>query len=306
MAETPTFSVVVAAYNAARTLPSTVRSVLAQTRPDFEIVVVDDGSTDGTDEALRGVPDDRIVYLRQPNLGPAIARNAGIERAAGEYVCLLDSDDVWLPHYLEAMGAALEADSGAGLAYTDAWRLDDVTRRVSRRTTMGAYQPPKRPPEERDALLLALLEQNFVFSSATIRRRVLDDVGGFKKFTRSEDYELWLRIAASGVRFVSSGKVLAVYRQRPGSRIHDRAAMLHGCVEILEHVLATYDLTEEMRSVAERRVREASQELSGPTNMDTAPRTSSGALRRLAHYLRWYRLRPPRDVARAFPDLRAI
>jgi glycosyltransferase involved in cell wall biosynthesis len=306
MAE-PVFSVVIAAHNAARTLPSTVRSVLAQTRPDFEIVVVDDGSTDGTAEALRSVSDDRVAYVRQANLGPAAARNAGIERAAGEYVCLLDSDDLWLPDYLETMGAALDADASAGLAFTDAWRLNDVTRRVRRRSAMRNYQPPERPPRERDALLLALLERNFVFTSATMRRRVLDDVGGFKKFTRSEDYELWLRIAASGSSFVNAGKVLAVYRDRPGSRMHDRAAMLRGRTEIFEHVLATYDLTQEMRSVLDRRLREASQELAALTRADAVSReTSPGAARRLVHDLRWYRRRPPRVVARAFPDLRTI
>jgi glycosyltransferase involved in cell wall biosynthesis len=307
MAEAPVFSVVIAAHNAARTLPSTVRSVLAQTRPDFEILVVDDGSTDGTGEVLRGVSDRRISYFRQANLGPAAARNAGIERATGEYVCLLDSDDLWLPNYLDAMGAAFESDAGAGLAYTDAWRLNDSTRRVLRRTTMQRYEPPKRPPRDREALLLALLERNFVFTSATIRRRVLDDVGGFKTFTRSEDYELWLRIAASGARFVSSGKVLAVYRDRPGSRMHNRAAMLRGATEIFEHVLATYDLTPEMRSVLERRVWEASQELAVLDPDAVAPsEPSPGAVRRLVHELRWYRIRPPRVVARAFPDLTAI
>jgi glycosyltransferase involved in cell wall biosynthesis len=306
MAE-PVFSVVIAAHNAARTLPSTVRSVLAQTRPDFEIIVIDDGSTDGTHEALRSISDDRIAYVRQTNQGPAAARNAGVERSVGEYVSLLDSDDLWLPDYLETMGAALDADASAGLAFTDAWRLNDVTRRVRRRSAMRNYQPPERPPRERDALLLALLERNFVFTSATMRRRVLDDVGGFKKFTRSEDYELWLRIAASGSSFVNAGKVLAVYRDRPGSRMHDRAAMLRGRTEIFEHVLATYDLTQEMRSVLDRRLREASQELAALTHADAVSReTSPGAARRLVHDLRWYRRRPPRVVARAFPDLRTI
>lgn len=307
MTEKPVFSVVIAAHNAARTLPSTVRSVLAQTRPDFEIVVVDDGSTDGTGEALRRVSDDRIVYVRQTNQGPAAARNVGVERAAGEYICLLDSDDLWLPDYFETMAAALEADPGAGLAYTDAWKLDDVTRRVRRATTMHAQQPPERPPQEREALLLALLERNFVFTSATIRRRVLEEVGGFKTFTRSEDYELWLRIAASGARFVNSGKVLAVYRYRPRSRVRDQLAMVRGRIEIFEHVLATYDLNSAHRSVLERRLSAAKQELATITCADPAPTEApAGGLRRLASDLRWYRLRAPRVVLRAFPDLKAI
>jgi glycosyltransferase involved in cell wall biosynthesis len=309
MAEAPVFSVVIAAHNAARTLPSTIRSVLAQTRQGFEIVVVDDGSTDGTDEALRGVPDDRISYIRQVNLGPAAARNAGIERAAGEYVCLLDSDDLWLPDYLERMGAALEADPGAGLAYTDAWRLDDVTRRVRRWTTMRSQRPPRRPPAQREALLAAMLERNFVYTSATVRRQVLDDVGGFKTFTRSEDYELWLRIAASGTRFVNAGKVLAVYRDRPGSRMDDPVAMVRGRAEILEHVLATYDLTEADRSVVEKRLQEATRELAILTGneAEAAPtETRTNGLWRLAYDLRLYRFRTPRAVLKAFPDLSAI
>jgi glycosyltransferase involved in cell wall biosynthesis len=307
MADAPVFSVVIAAHNAARTLPSALRSVLAQTRPDFEVIVVDDGSTDGTNEVLRTVPDDRIDLVSQPNRGPAAARNAGIERAAGEYVCLLDSDDLWLPDYLETMGAALDRDAGAGLVYTDAWRLNDVTRRVRRRTTMRAQEPPLRPPEERDALLLALLERNFVFTSATIRRRVLDDVGGFRTFTRSEDYELWLRIAASGARFLNAGKVLAVYRHRPGSRQRDLLAMVRGRIEIFEHVLATYELTEAHRSVLERRMAIAREELARLSGADPTPAEARrSGLRRLAFDLRWYRLRAPRVVSRAFPDIRTI
>jgi glycosyltransferase involved in cell wall biosynthesis len=306
MAE-PVFSVVIAAHNAARTLPSTVRSVLAQTRSDFEIVVVDDGSTDGTHEALRSISDDRIAYVRQTNQGPAAARNVGVERSVGEYVSLLDSDDLWLPDYFETMAGVLEADPGAGLAYTDAWRLDDVTRRVRRTTTMHAQRPPGRPPQERDSLLLAMLERNFVFTSATIRRRVLDNIGGFRTFTRSEDYELWLRVAASGVRFVNSGKVLAVYRHRPGSRMRDQLAMVRGRIEIFEHVLATYDLNAAHRSVLDRRLGAARQELETLTGPVAAPtEVPVGRLRRLASDLRWYRLRPPRAVLRAFPDIRAI
>jgi GT2 family glycosyltransferase len=281
--------------------------VLAQTRPDFEVVVVDDGSTDGTGDALRSVRDDRISYIRQANLGPAAARNVGIERAVGEYVCLLDSDDLWLPNYLETMGAAFATDASIGLAYTDAWRLDDVTRRVLRRTSMSGSRPPRQPPAEPEELLSALLERNFVYNSATVRRQVLSEVGGFKTFTRSEDYELWLRIAASGARFVNTGNVLAVYRFRSDSRFRSPTLRLRGRVEILEHVLATYDLTEVQRSVAERRLRDARQQLAILITTDaTAPKPNTGRLRRLAHDLRWYRLRAPRVVLRAFPDLRTI
>jgi glycosyltransferase involved in cell wall biosynthesis len=308
MADRPTFSVVVAAYNAARTLPATIRSVLAQTRGDFEILVVDDGSTDGTERALAAIRDDRIVYIRQENRGPAAARNAGIQRASGELVSVLDSDDLWLPTYLETMDCALRAVPEAGLAYTDAWRLDDVTRRIHRRTIMSQQNPPRRPPDDPELLLAALLERNFVYISATVRRSVLDAVGWFKTFTRTENYELWLRIAASGTRFVNAGKVLAVYRDRPGSRIDDPIAMRRGQTEVYEHVLATYALSETTRAIAERRLLKTRQQLADLIANPTSSRDTAraGGLRRTVRRLRLYRLRPPREVVAALPDLKAI
>jgi glycosyltransferase involved in cell wall biosynthesis len=295
----PTFSVVVAAYNAARTLPATIRSVLAQTRSDFELIVVDDGSTDGTADTASNLPDERVVYVRQQNLGPAAARNAGIEKATGTLVSFLDSDDLWLPNYLETVSAAFDADPGADLAFTDAWRLDDTTRRVHRRTIMSQQHPPARPPAEPEELLAALLERNFVYTSATVRRSALTASGGFKTLTRSEDYELWLRLAAQGARFVNTGKILAVYRDRPGSRIHSAVAMLQGRKEIYEHVLASYELAPPIRRVAERRLAETAQKLVAQTTLP-APRRGRTRLGRVVHDIRVYRRLPPRPVRAAF------
>jgi glycosyltransferase involved in cell wall biosynthesis len=295
----PTFSVVVAAYNAARTLPASMRSVLAQTRSDFELIVVDDGSTDGTADAASHVSDERILYVRQQNLGPAAARNAGIEKATGTFVSLLDSDDLWLPNYLETMAAAFDADPGADLAFTDAWRLDDTTRRIHRRTIMSQQHPPARPPVEPQRLLAALLERNFVYTSATVRRDALTAAGGFKTLTRSEDYELWLRLAAHGARFVNTRKILAVYRDRPGSRIHHPVAMLQGRKEIYEHVLASYELTPVTRTVAERRLADTVRNLAAETT-GPAGRSSRTTLERRVHDIRVYRRRPPAPVRVAF------
>jgi glycosyltransferase involved in cell wall biosynthesis len=302
-----TFSVVIPAHNAARTLPATIRSVLRQTRQDFEVLVIDDGSVDDTHDALASVTTDpRVRYFRQENLGPAAARNAGIEHARGQYVSLLDSDDAWLPHYLQAMGEALDADPDAGLAYTDAWRFDDETRRVSRRTAMWSERPPAVPPADTDLLLQMLLERNFVFTSATVRHRVLDEVGGFRTLTRSEDCELWLRIAAAGHRFVRARGVLAVYRDRPGSRMHDRAAMLRGRAEILRLVADEYELSAAARAVAGARLEETERELAAQTSGATDPggrgwraSRAAGVVRRL----RDFHLRPPAVVAAAIDDM---
>jgi glycosyltransferase involved in cell wall biosynthesis len=305
MADEPTFSVVMAAHDAARTVPAAIRSVLAQTRGDFELIVVDDGSTDATPDVVRAVDDPRVQLLRQANLGPAAARNAGLERARGPLVCLLDSDDLWLPRYLETMAAALTRDREAALAYTDAWRLDDGTRRIHRRTIMAQQRPPAEPPRDPDRLVAELLERNFVYTSATVRRAVLEDVGGFRTLTRSEDYELWLRIAASGRHFVPAGAVLAVYRDRPGSRIHDPAAMIRGRAEIYRAVLDSYELSPACRAVAKRRLSETERELAG-TAGGPPPARTPGPLRRVVRDVRLFRTRPPADVRAAFRDLAAV
>src|SRR5437763_14739279 len=97
----PLVSVVVPAYNAARTVETTLGSVLQQTMDGLEVIVVDDGSTDATPEIVRSVNDERVRLRRQSNAGHASARNAGIEMSRGKYVAVVDADDVWLPRKLE-------------------------------------------------------------------------------------------------------------------------------------------------------------------------------------------------------------
>ena len=299
----PTFSIVIAAHNAAATLPATIRSVLQQTRQDFEVIVVDDGSVDGTGEALRSTTGDpRIAYIRKDQSGPADSRNMGIAAAQAEYVSLLDSDDLWLPTYLQAMADAFDAEPSASLAYTDAWRFDDSTRRIFRQPIMQTQNPPARPPREPEELLVEMLRRNFVYTSATVRRDVVNAVGGFTTFTRSEDYELWLRIAARGYTFVQAKGLQAIYRDRPGSRIHDPLAMSRGQVEIYGLVLRTYDLTARGREVAEAQLERAKSDVA---RLEGAPPSTvrRSALRRWLRDLRLYRASPPSEIVRAFPDL---
>jgi glycosyltransferase involved in cell wall biosynthesis len=143
---TPTFSIVMPAYNTAQTIGAAIKSVLAQTRGDFELIVVNDGSTDGTAAQVEPyLSDGRVRLISQPNSGQARARNAAIEVARGTYVSLLDSDDLWLPRYLDVMAATLGADPAAAVAYTDAWVLDDELRRIARQTAMSSNQPTFRP-----------------------------------------------------------------------------------------------------------------------------------------------------------------
>ena len=307
MSEQPTFSVVIAAHNAAATLPATIRSVLQQTRQDFEVFVVDDGSVDGTEEALRCTTDDpRVSYIRKEQSGPADSRNMGIEAARGAFVCLLDSDDLWLPTYLQAMDDAFAAEPAASLAYTDAWKLDDRTRRIYKKSISEVMNLPARPPRDPEELLVELLRRNFVYTSATIRREVLLEVGGFTTFARSEDYELWLRIAAAGHTFVRTAGIQAVYRERAGSRIHNPRAMAQGRFEIYDLVVRTYDLPPRARAIAEAQLQRAKEDLAALDDGRGLPEVRRSALRRLAGSLRHLRRFPPSDVQKAFPDLHAV
>ena len=309
----PTFTVAMPAYNAAATVGAAIRSVLAQTYDDFELVVADDGSTDGTAEEVAGFDDPRVRLLRAGRQGLARARNAAVGAGTGRYVSMLDSDDLWLPGYLEAMEAALAARPDAGLAYTDAWVLDDVTRRIQRVTAMHYQDPPAVVPDRADAFLRLLLERNFVYTSATVPRAVLEEVGGFRpELAASEDYELWLRIAARGYGAVRPPGVLAVHRKRAGSVSTSDERMTVGLRDAYRIVAAEYDLPAELRARARERVVELEAELAGLRGKGglrpRLQRARARAVRLRGALLRpiQWRRRPPPEVAAAFPDLHAI
>lgn len=253
----PTFCIVMPAYNAARTIAASIRSVLCQTRPDFELIVVDDGSSDATVAVASDFTGDpRVRIVQQENQGPGAARNRGIAEGTGPYISLIDSDDLWLPTYLESMGAALDAEPSAGLAYTDAWVLEDRTGRIRKTTAMRYQNPPLPPPDDPIEFLRLLVGGNFVFTSSTVRRSTLDEIGPFDVLLKpSEDYELWLRIVASGYRAVRVPENLAVYRKHGGSLSTDTFALMQGEREAVRLVAEQYDVPEEIRRVARRRLR---------------------------------------------------
>jgi GT2 family glycosyltransferase len=219
--------------------------VLAQTREDWELIVVDDGSTDETARIVASFADPRITLICQANQGTGAARNTGLARARGAYVSLLDSDDLYLPTYLAQMGAALDGNPGVSLAYTQAWVLDDAVGRILRRTTAVAFQPgPDAPPDDPAALFRELLRDNFVFVATMVRLSAYEEAGGFydEAATGSEDYEMWLRLAWQGHRFVRVREPLVVYRRRAGSKSATMADQPRHAAEVYRLVAGTYDL----------------------------------------------------------------
>jgi glycosyltransferase involved in cell wall biosynthesis len=302
----PRFSVVMAAHDSSEWIGSSMHSALAQTVRDLELVVVDDGSTDDT--ALRverlAQDDSRVRLLRQPNQGPAAARNAGFAVARGAYVSTLDSDDLWLPTYLERMEDVLRRNPDAAYAYTDAWVLDAPSGRVRATTEMAYQKPPLPPPRDPDAFLRELLERNFVYNSVTLRRSVLDRVSGYdERLWTGEDWEFWLRIAAAGFRAVRVDGTLAVHRDREGSLSTDVRRMLEGDCEVYRIVAEDWDTCEDVRRVAldrlgrrQRALRDL-MEPSLPRRTVLRIRARAASARRVVRNRRLWLGEPPPDVA---------
>lgn len=309
----PTFSAVIPAYNASSMVQSAIGSVVAQTREDWELLVVDDGSQDDTFERASAIGDERITCLRQENQGPGPARNLGIERARGRYVSFLDSDDLWMPTYLEAMGDSLERTPAAGLAYTDAWSLDDVTRRIHRATAMSTSSPPMEPLPDHERLLLRLVSGNFILTSATVRRSVLDEVGAFDPtFRNAQDYDLWLRIVRAGHDVVRPPGLLAIQRERADSWSKQEESTTRSLIRVMEGVVDDERLSEEVRDLARRRQRWLERHLAAITGTNRVyasayrMRKLAGRGKRLVLRSRETYKTTPEEVARAYPDLSKV
>ena len=283
MSVSPRFSVVMPAFNAEQTVGSAICSVLRQTCPDFELIVVDDGSSDRTAEVAAGFASrhDRVRLLRQENRGPGAARNAAIKEAEGAFVSMIDSDDLWLSDYLVEMDAALAAAPSAGFAYTDAWLLDGMTGRVRTQTAMAGQRPPAETLLEPDVFLDELLRRNFVYTAVTIRRSVLDEVVGFdERFWIAEDYELWVRIAGTGRAGVRVPKVLAIHRDWHGSLTSDSVRSVSSLADVYDVIADEHDLDDDAQAYARRRSR-AWRRGAELLEQPSALRRARGMLRRL-------------------------
>lgn len=184
----PRVSVVIPTYNSADRVKEAIDSVLAQSYSNFEIIVVDDGSTDNTESTLRQFGE-RIRYFKQQNQGVSSARNTAIRNSRGEYVAFLDSDDIWAAEKLAAQVLVLDSDPEVGLVYCD-WSV------MSGETVLQAsYLNHLRPAS--GYVFDELIQRGFVLTSGVVvRRSCLEDVGCFDTtLTIAQDYDLWLRIS---------------------------------------------------------------------------------------------------------------
>lgn len=226
----PEVCVVIPAYNAARTLPETLASLLAQTFEDFEAVVVDDGSTDETASLADGTGDPRVRVLTVANGGVSRARNHGIAAGTAPFVAFLDADDLWRPQKLERQLEGMRREPDAGFCVTAAQRIDAESHEVG-------GMPIVHPRDVCEALLLHSMIVGCL-SSGLVRREILDRAGHFDpRFSQSADWDLWLRLATITRPLILDDQ-LVLYRTSAGNMSSDITLLERDTFAVLDAFFA--------------------------------------------------------------------
>jgi glycosyltransferase involved in cell wall biosynthesis len=239
MTSGPLVSVVIPAYNAAETITEAIDSVLAQSMDDVEVIVVDDGSSDGTRQVVDQIADPRVRLIPQSNAGAPAARNTGIHASTGQWVAFLDSDDLWLPHKLETQLAALDAAPSVRAAQSSVYWVDGELH----------VRSVERCRRSRDGLLNILRFTNTPGASSTliVDRLLLEELGGYDdSLTILEDWDLMIKLARFG-NLVSIDEPLALYRIHPGNRSIDVDIHIEPGFKVLGRLFEDPDLPDEVR-----------------------------------------------------------
>jgi glycosyltransferase involved in cell wall biosynthesis len=281
---TPAVSVVIATHNYGRYLGGALDSALAQTVRDFEIVVVDDGSTDDTPDAVRPyLRDPRVSYHRTERQGQPRAKNLGIRLSRAPLVAFLDADDVWLPAKLERQLPLFAADPDVGVVYSRRLLIDE----------QGWELEYVQPALHRGWVLPRIFRSNFVcFSSSIVRRRVFEDVGGFDEaIGLAIDYDLWLRVALR-YKFDYVDAPLVKYRTGHASLSQRKCERIRTAQEIIRRFLDERGGRQALpRAVVQRTLAELCCDMGGAvTGMKRAKWFLRALWHRPQHTLAWHAL----------------
>jgi glycosyltransferase involved in cell wall biosynthesis len=237
-------SIIMPAFNAASYIDASISSVLAQTYRDWELIVVDDGSTDNTAKIVQEfvAQDGRIKYIFQENGRLGKARNTGISNARGSLIAFLDSDDLWIEHKLEAQTRAL-VEQDAGVVFSECYIFHDRDTADETRTFnsfVGRFSGPQ--------IFDLLIEQNRIpVLTVLLKRAVLDRVGLFeegKMYHGLEDYDLWLRSAKAGFIFYGMAEVLARYRRHESAMTAVASKVFHPMLLVVQRHIDDSNLSE--------------------------------------------------------------
>ena len=238
-------TVIMPAYQSESTIGASISSVLWQTYEDVELVVADDGSTDGTRDIVKGFGD-RVRFVERPHTGAAAARNAAIRESTGQLLSFCDSDDVLFPKHIEAL---VEAHAGDGDIVTAnaLWMYPNGI--VPGRTVHGRRIPA--PDDQR----MAILQRNFVSPMSIFSRKLVEEVGVFsEELEPAEDLAFWLEAIFAGYRVRLQPRPLALYRWSTSGLSGRREEVDAAVTRVLEHAARRPDLTDEERRYLEERL----------------------------------------------------
>ncbi|MBD2490262.1 glycosyltransferase [Aulosira sp. FACHB-615] len=230
----PKISVIIPTYNSERTIKTTIDSVLSQSFTDFELIVINDGSTDSTLDIVSQIQDSRLKVFSFENAGGNVSRNRGLQKAVGEFISFLDADDVWTSDKLVSQLEALQDNIDAKVAYSWTDYIDENGKFL----VSGSHITVNGDVYER------LLVSNFLEngSNPLIYREALIELGGFdESLSAAQDWDMWLRLAAR-YSFVCVPKVQILYRVSANSLSSNLVRQEKACLYVLEGAYHTREL----------------------------------------------------------------
>lgn len=229
----PLISIVTPTYNREAFLAEAIQSVIDQTYENFELIIVDDGSTDGSEVLVQRYvqEDSRIRYFKQHNQGQSVARNRGIQESRGEFVCFLDSDNKWFPDKLEVSVKAFADNSSVDIVYGNNVTISETGAELSR----------SNMPRHSGMITERLLADNFISMNTTmVRKHCFDTLGAFNERDRlAEDYELWLRLSTQ-FRFLYVPHYFGYYRVMDDQISTDKEARFSANEQIIHSFLEQF------------------------------------------------------------------
>lgn len=241
----PEVSVILPAYNASLTIRDTIKSILNQSFKDFELIIINDGSTDGTAEVLKNFTDDRIRLFNFKNRGLPESRNRGIKKAKGKYISFIDADDMWVQQKLEFQYNALLSNPDCDVAYSWTLFIDES----------GTILHPLRTTKYNGYVFEHLICSNFIGSGSNIlaTRGAIKKTGYFNtEYKSSEDWDYYLRLSKS-FKFVYVPKFQILYRQSTNSMTNNIELIESEAIRVINDTysnLKDLDLKKEPRSIS--------------------------------------------------------
>jgi teichuronic acid biosynthesis glycosyltransferase TuaG len=232
-----TISIIMPTYNAGQFIEAALNSAFNQSFQDFEIIIVDDGSTDDTAQRIKAFEDPRIIYRYKKNQGPAAARNHALEFVQSEFIAFLDVDDLWQPHKLETHLNLMKNYPQMGMSFS--WfqiLFDQPLQRFE--------SPWFAPPKKQILGFVDFLERNWTghSSSVVLRTQCMRECQGFdESLYTGEDYYLWLQIARKGWDIGFLPEALSIYRRRTGSLTVDHLQIALDNLKLMECLATQVD-----------------------------------------------------------------